>query len=104
VGREANRFRVLFIVEFQPAGYYAFSGMPQRELLNSVVPFDIVNPVLNRLMAQQIETDGDLQTIIMGIDRLFLAHLKAGYFRDEFSLANNMIVDSGGQISVKELS
>ena len=104
VGSEANRFQLLFIAEFQPAGYYAFSGMPQKELTDSVIPFEAVNPAMSRLMAQQIETAADIHTLVTEIDRLFLAHLKTTFFRVEFLLANNMIIDSGGLISVKELS
>lgn len=104
VGTEANQFQLLFIVEFQPAGYYAFSGMPQKELTDSMIPIESVNPALKRLMSQQIETATDIHNLITEIDRLFLAHLKIAYFRDEFSLANKMIINSGGSISVKEIS
>ena len=104
VGSEASHFQMLFIVEFQPAGYYAFSGMPQNELTDCIIPFEAVNPALYRLMVQQMEMAADIHTLIIKIDRLFLAHLKAAFYRDEFSLANKMIVNSGGLISVKELS
>ena len=104
VGSEANRFSFLFIVEFQPAGYYAFSGMPQNELTDTIIAFEAVNPALNRLMAQQIEATADIHNFIAEIDRLFLAHLKTAFYRAEFSLANQMIVKSGGAISVKKLS
>jgi len=104
VGGEANRFLLLFIVEFQPAGYYAFSGMPQKELTDSLIPFAAVNPALNRLIAQQLETAADIHSFITEIDRLFLAHLKSAFYRQEFSLANRSIISSGGLISVKELS
>lgn len=104
IGNEANRLRFLFIVEFQPAGYYAFSGMPQNELTDTVIAFETVNPALNRLMAQQMETAADIHNLITEMDRLFLAHLKTAFYRAEFSLANQMIVKSGGAISVKELS
>jgi len=104
VGNEANRFLMLFIVEFQPAGYYAFSGMPQCELADCVIPFEMVNPTLNRLMGQQLEAARDIHSLVTEIDRLFLAHLKGTFFREEFSRAAKMIIESGGQASVKALS
>ena len=104
VGTEANRCRFLFITEFQPAGYYAFSGMPQSELTDTVIAFDAVNPALCRLISQQIESSTDTNSLIIEIDRLFLAHLKTAFYRNEFSSASSMIVNSGGQLSVKELS
>jgi AraC-like DNA-binding protein len=104
VGREANRFQLLFIVEFQPAGYYAFSGMHQKELTDCVLSFDTVNPAMNRVMAQYLETASDLHCYVNEIDRLFLSHLKTAFYKPEFFAVNQMILSSGGQTSVKELS
>lgn len=104
VGSEANRFQMLFITEFQPAGYYAFSKTPQKELADRLLPFEAVDPAFHHLIAQRLETTPDINALIAEIDKLFLAHLKTVPFRDEFSLANNIIVSSGGLISVKELS
>lgn len=104
VGSEANQFQLLFIVEFQPAGYYAFSGMPQKELTNCIYPFENVNPAMNRLMAQHLENAPDIRSFVGEIDKLFLAHLKTVLYRPEFSVANQIILNSGGQTSVKELS
>jgi len=104
VGSEANRSLMLFIAEFQPGGYYAFSGMPQGELTDCVIPFAWVNPALNRLMEQQIETAQGIHSLVAEIDRLFLAHLKGAFFRGEFSRATKMIIESGGQATVRALS
>ena len=104
VGCDANRYDALLIIEFQPAGFYAFSGMPQKELTDSIVPFASVNPALNNSIVRQIEDTADLNTLISAMDRLLLANLKAAVFKEEFSAASKAIVSSGGLISVKELS
>jgi len=104
VGSEANQFQLLFIVEFQPAGYYAFSGMPQKELTNCIFSFENVNPAMNSLLAQHLENAPDIHSLVGEIDKLFLAHLKTVLYRPEFSVANQIILNSGGQTSVKELS
>jgi AraC-like DNA-binding protein len=91
-------------VEFQPAGYYAFSGMPQKELTNCIYSFENVNPAMNRLMAQHLENAPDIRSFVGEIDKLFLAHLKTVLYRPEFSVANQIILNSGGQTSIKELS
>jgi len=104
VGSEANRFQLLFIVEFQPAGYYAFSGMPQMELTDCILSFENVNPTMNKLVAQHLENASDIHSLVNEIDKLFLAHLKTALYRPEFLMANQMILSSGGQTSVKELS
>ena len=104
VGSTANRFAMLFIVEFQPAGYYAFSGMPQNELTDMVIPFADINPALLRLIGERLETTLSAERFVAEVDRLFLAHLKTTVYQQEFSLANQMIIDGGGLVSVKEIS
>ncbi len=104
VGKSANLFNLLFIVEFQPAGYYAFSGMPQKEITDCVINFETVNHAMNRLMIEELEATSTIQNLISKIDRLFLAHLKGAFYRGEFLQANHMIINSGGTLSVKELS
>lgn len=104
VGGSANRFGMLFIVEFQPAGYYAFSGMPQSELVDTILPFDTVHPPLQKLMAQQLEKASSVEGLVAGADRLFMAHLKTAVYQQGFSLANRMIIDSGGLATVKDIS
>jgi len=104
IGRQANFFKFIFIVEFQPAGYYAFCNIPQTELTDCLLPFDVVFPVLNKLTTEKIETSHDLTCMTAEIDKLFLTHLKIAYYKPEFSLANQLIRFSGGLISVKELS
>lgn len=104
IGNEANQLQLLFIVEFQPAGYYAFSGMPQKELTNCIFPFENMNSEMNRLMVQHLENSSDIRSFVSEIDKLFLTHLKTVLYRPEFSVANQIILNSGGQTSVKELS
>ncbi|HKL98914.1 MAG TPA: helix-turn-helix transcriptional regulator [Mobilitalea sp.] len=104
VGNEANQFKLLFIVEFQPAGYYAFSGMPQKELTDCIYSFKNVNPTMNSLMAQHLENAHDINYFVSEIDKMFLAHLKVAIYRPEFSIANQIILNSGGQTHVRELS
>ncbi len=103
VGKAANRAKMIFIVEFQPAGFFAFSEMPQKELTAKIIPFEMMNPVLNRLLTQHIENAKDLHGLIIEIDRLFFAYLKNTSYQQGFSLAKEMIIKSGGIISSKEL-
>ncbi len=104
VGREAKSFDLLFIVEFHPAGYFAFSATPQKELTDFVFSFEETNFTLHRLITQRLETASNIERFIAEVDRLFLAHLKTAVYQQEFSLANQMIIGSGGLVSVKEIS
>lgn len=104
VGNAANTFTTLLIIEFQPAGYFAFSGMPQRELTNIILPFVDINSSMEKLISQQLEFACNIEELITEIDRLFIAHLKTTVYKPEFTLANQIILDSEGKTTVKELS
>ncbi|MGC6174307.1 helix-turn-helix domain-containing protein [Lacrimispora sp. 38-1] len=104
VGKSGNDFSLLFIVEFQPAGYYAFSKMPQKEITDCVIDFEDVNRSMYRLMVNELETSLSIHDLITKIDRLFMAHLKGAFYLQEFSQVNNLIIKNGGNLSVKELS
>jgi hypothetical protein len=39
VGSKPNYFELLFIIEFQPAGLHAFTGINQKEIEDRIFPF-----------------------------------------------------------------
>lgn len=104
VGYDANLSDMLFIVEFQPAGYYAFSGIPQKELKDLVLPFGDIHPTLCWQIAKLLETSDTIRDLISRVDSLFLTCFKNPGCRQEFLLASQMILNSRGALSVKELS
>ncbi len=104
VGDQANRYRFLFIVEFQPAGYYAFGGVAQKELTGRNLPLDDVNPVLYQLVLETLESSATLGDLINAIDTLLHAQLKTNEYEPAFSIARQLILQSGGRATAKELS
>lgn len=55
-------------------------------------------------MANELEICLSIESLISKIDRLFLAHLKGSFYRQEFTQANQLIITRGGALSVQELS
>ena len=104
VGNQINSFYLIFIIEFHPAGYFAFSNLPQKELTDIVLPLCDLDPMLHRLIEQRLEKSTNIDTFINEIDRLFMNYVKTSFYQQEFSLANQKIIQSGGALSVKELS
>ncbi|MDO5573668.1 MAG: helix-turn-helix transcriptional regulator [bacterium] len=104
VGHDANSASLLFIVEFQPAGYYAFSKIPQFELTDLLIPFGNLDSAFDRDIEQSIEGTTDLDDFITAVDTLFFSHLKDLSFPQEFSAANDLILKNNGVLSIKDLS
>lgn len=103
VGTDANLYSMLFILEFQPAGLYPFTNMIQSELTDRMIPFELINPQLNRSIAETLYNSSSLNDLISGIDRLILASLHTLY-PGVLSQTTQIIIDNMGNISAKELS
>ena len=103
VGSHANHFDMLFIIEFQPAGLYAYTGIQQKELTDHIIPFELIDSMLCRLIAELLENAGSIHELITGLDRLLLSNLHTTY-PSELNQATHMIIESAGNISARELS
>ncbi len=103
VGSQANQFELLFIIEFQPAGLYAFTGANQKELVDHIIPFELINFKLNQSISEVISNAHNMYELITNLDRLLLANLHMVY-PCELRLATELIIETMGNISNKELS
>ena len=103
VGGFANQCDMLLILEFQPAGLSAFSGVPLKEMANQTIPFAMINPTLNRLILEALESTNSLAALIGRLDRHLLENIYHAY-PAELQIAKQMMIQHSGNISCKELS
>ncbi len=103
VGDMANQSSMLLIVEFQPAGLTAFTGVNQKELANQIIPFEIINFPLDRLISELLERAASLEELIDFLDRRLLENLHAE-FPSELQMATKLMIERAGNISCKSLS
>lgn len=103
VGRLANQYDMLLIIEFQPAGLSAFTGINQKELADQRIPFEGISSTLNSLLSEALESASDLDELIGLLDMLLLKNLYAAY-PPELQIATDIMVKNAGNISCKELS
>lgn len=103
VGGLANQCDMLLIIEFQPAGLYAFTGVNQKELTNQTLPFELIHSTLNGLILKTLESSGHLKELIICLDRLLLQNWNATH-SSTLQIATKLILETTGNISCKELS
>lgn len=103
VGERANRFEMLFIIEFQPAGLYAFTGIKQKELTDCVIPLELVDFALKRQIVEVLEGAESVAGMVRSMDRLLLENRRT-VFRPELGGAVRTIITRMGNISVRELA
>ena len=103
VGGLANQCSMLLIVEFQPAGLSAFTGVSQKELANQIFPFETIHFILNCLILEALERAASLEELIGLLDQCLLENLH-GEFPSELQMATNLMIERAGNISCKALS
>lgn len=103
VGGLANQCDMLLIIEFQPAGLYAFTGINQKELTNKTIPFEMINITLNRLILEIMERANCLDELLFRIDRLLICYLHNSY-PPALQIATKIILETSGNISCRNLS
>jgi len=103
VGKQANLYKLLLIIEFQPAGLYAFTGIHQSELTDRIIPFYDVNGAMNRLIAETLEGSCNLHELAAGLDRLLLTNMSA-VCPAQLKFTTQMIIKNAGNISARQLS
>lgn len=103
VGGLANQSELLVIIEFQPAGFSALTGVNQKELANQTILFELIHSTLNRLIAEELERAGSLDELIARLDRILLGNVSPQY-PSELQMAAEMMMKSAGSLSCKELA
>ena len=103
VGMKANKSTLIFIVEFQPAGFYVLNGVKQNEFTDKIVPFETINNELNRLIIETLKANGGIKELVNSIDKLFLLN-QNNECPSELRSSTKKIIENTGNIGVKELS
>ncbi|EGT4048483.1 AraC family transcriptional regulator [Clostridioides difficile] len=103
VGGIANRCDVILIIEFQPAGFFPIIGIQQSELIDKVVPFSIINTLLDLEIKKIFNESLSIDKLILKLEELLISNIKIEYSY-EFILAIQLIIQNSGNISSQEIS
>lgn len=103
VGQRANQAKCLLIVEFQPAGLFALTGIRQKELADQCFPLEWIDTGLSRRLMQLIEAARTLNDLIAALDHLLL-HSRSTVCAVPVASMMHNILQERGNISVRELS
>ncbi|TQX30961.1 helix-turn-helix domain-containing protein [Clostridioides difficile] len=103
VGGIANRCDVILIIEFQPAGFFPIIGIQQSELIDKVVPFSIINTLLDLEIKKIFNESLSIDKLILKLEELLISNIKIEYSY-EFILAIQLIIQKSGNISSQEIS
>lgn len=103
VGKSANGCSVIFIIEFQPAGLFVFTGINQNQLMDTIIPFEQISPRLDSAIKEIFCHAATAEELLTRIERQLL-NSQCSHYPAELSLAIQMIIQHNGTISLKEIT
>ncbi|BDF34738.1 AraC family transcriptional regulator [Lachnospiraceae bacterium] len=103
VGDIANRCDVIFIVEFQPAGFSAFKKRNQNELTDKIVPFKEVDSSMDKEMRDIFRTSVTVEGLLCGMEERLIQSVRFPY-PEELARAIGDIIRMEGILTSVEIS
>lgn len=103
VGDIANKCDTLFIIEFQPAGFFPFSQINQKELTDKIVPFSMINHALDATMKDILRTALSVDELLLNMEKQLILSIQYQYPK-ELAQAIKSIIQREGVLTSIEIS
>ena len=103
VGDIANRCGVIFIIEFQPAGFFPFTEISQKELADKILPFSFVDNQLDKTLRSIFAASSSVDELLLASEALLISRIRFQY-PVEFALAVRTIIQMEGALTTEDLS
>ncbi len=103
VGKIANECFAIMIIEFQPAGLFAFTGLKQDQLTDKITSFDLLDHTLDCSIKEIFKEATSVNELLINLEIILQENLLTDY-PVEFHEAMLLIIQHLGNISSKELA
>lgn len=103
VGDIANQCDVIFIIEFQPAGFYPFTKMKQTILTDNVIPFGLIDASFDLSLRNFFAHDVSIEMLLVNIEKELQKRICVEYPK-ELANAISQIIKKKGNITSEEIS
>ena len=95
-GDKISKKVFLLLIEFYAGGLYPFMPVDQIELVNALYPIDILDKNLMGNLELELEKSKNIETLIEGINNIFIARLiNSKYFFNFTPVLKNIIEKNG---------
>ncbi|WP_041138631.1 helix-turn-helix domain-containing protein [Beduini massiliensis] len=103
VGAIANTYDIIFIIEFQPAGFFPFTKINQKTLTDKTIPFSSIDDTLDQSLRHLLITSSSAEGLLNAVEKKLLSHIQLLY-PNELALALISIIQTQGMITSSEIS
>lgn len=95
VGNIANKCEAIFIIEFQPAGFYPFTSLNLNELTDKIVPFSLINNSLDIELQSILNTSLSVDKLLIRFEEKLLQNIQLKYPEKLADAISNIILMEG---------
>lgn len=103
VGNIANKCDSIFIVEFQPAGFYPLKKINQNELTDKIIPFSMMDTSLDTAMKKIFRTSLSVDELLYKFEKIILQSILFQYPK-ELAHAIKVIIQTEGTMASADIS
>lgn len=103
VGDLANKCDVIFIIEFQPAGFSCFNQINQKELTDKIIPFSLLDAYLDKRMRSVLKTALSAEELLLEFEQILIRSMRFPY-PEELRLAVRAIIQRDGAANSAKIS
>lgn len=103
VGNLANKCDCIFIIEFQPAGFYPFTKLNQKILTDKILPFSTIDYALYHSFQNIFLNSTSVEELLTSIEKELLQNMHHSYPK-ELSIAMQSIIQTKGVKNMKDIS
>lgn len=103
VGDIANKCDAIFIIEFQPAGFFPFTKINQKKLTDQIIPFSLIDNSLDIAMRNIFITALSVDELLLEFEKKLILSTQVQYPK-ELELAIKGIIQMEGVMTSIEIS
>lgn len=103
VGNIANKCNIIFIIEFQPAGFFSFEKINQNELMDKIIPFSLIDNTLDKAIKKIFQSASSVDQLLFEIEEKLYSSILFQKPK-EVTIAINEIIKTKGIISSTKIS
>lgn len=103
VGDIANKCDILFIIEFQPAGFSPFIKINQKELTNQIIPFSVIHDDLDKKLKEILKNSFSVEQLLQQFEEELIQNIQF-YYPKELTIAIETIIQAEGMMTSLTIS
>ena len=103
VGDIANKCDSILIIEFQPAGFFPFTKINQKELTDRIIPFSYIDDSMDKMIRNIFTISASVDELLLELEEKLILSIQFQY-PEELALAMKNIIEMEGIVTSADIS